>query len=302
MIHLKILPCRLFQNIEQNFLCYTVGPCWLSIIVTGYCVCTFNMRAQRINICGWSTGIFYLRGQVGLKFHPWGWLTKSSELEGNTRQVNQMKHIDHGAQAVKDAEAVTFLCVCVSHSVMSDSSRPHGLQLSRLLCPWDSPGKNNGVGYHFLSQWTFPTQRLNPDLPHCRQILYHQSHQGSPIIFLQEKKKKKETFSLCFFLQGRWSLCLALSVYFVDFPMNTHLCAHKGWWWSESGTSKCSSSVTPNTTCPWNIHVFCFLCEERGFTRHSPALTFRFHLLCWQINHCLVHQLFTQNLFKSMLL
>ena len=101
-----------------------------------------------------------------------------------------MKHIDHGAQAVKDAEAVTFLCVCVSHSIMSDSSRPHGLQLSRLLCPWDSPGKNNGVGYHFLSQWTFPTQRLNPDLPHCRQILYHQSHQGSPIIFLQEKKKR----------------------------------------------------------------------------------------------------------------
>ena len=102
----------LFQNIEQNFLCYTVGPCWLSIIVTWYCVCTFNMKAQRINICGWSTGIFYLRGQVGLKFHPWGWLTKSSELEGNTG-VNQMKHIDRGAQAVKDAEAVTFPCVCV---------------------------------------------------------------------------------------------------------------------------------------------------------------------------------------------
>ena len=124
----------------------------------------------------------------------------------------------------------------------------------------------------------------------------------APSSSYRKKKKKKETFSLCFFLQGRWSLCLALSVYFVDFPMNTHLCAHKGWWWSESGTSKCSSSVTPNTTCPWNIHVFCFLCEERGFTRHSPALTFRFHLLCWQINHCLVHQLFTQNLFKSMLL
>ena len=30
--------------------------------------------------------------------------------------------------------------------------RPHGLQPSRLLCPWDSPGKNTGVGCHFLLQ------------------------------------------------------------------------------------------------------------------------------------------------------
>ena len=35
---------------------------------------------------------------------------------------------------------------------MSDSVRPHGLQPTRLLCPWDSPGKNNGVGCHFLLQ------------------------------------------------------------------------------------------------------------------------------------------------------
>ena len=33
---------------------------------------------------------------------------------------------------------------------MSDSSRPHGLQPTRLLCPWDFPGKSTGVGYHFL--------------------------------------------------------------------------------------------------------------------------------------------------------
>ena len=34
----------------------------------------------------------------------------------------------------------------VSHSVMSDTLRPHGLQPTRLLCPWDFPGKNTGVG------------------------------------------------------------------------------------------------------------------------------------------------------------
>ena len=69
-----------------------------------------------------------------------------------------------------------------SHSVMSDSLRPHGLQPARLLCLWDSPGKNTGVGFHFLLQGIFLTQGLNPDLLHCRWILYHLSHQRRPTI------------------------------------------------------------------------------------------------------------------------
>ena len=47
------------------------------------------------------------------------------------------------------------------------------------LCSWDSPGKNTGVGSHFLLQGIFPTQGLNPCLQHFRQTLYHLSHQGS---------------------------------------------------------------------------------------------------------------------------
>ena len=42
-------------------------------------------------------------------------------------------------------------CCCFSRSVLSDSLRPHG-PLTRLLCPWDSPGKNTGVSCHFLLQ------------------------------------------------------------------------------------------------------------------------------------------------------
>ena len=45
----------------------------------------------------------------------------------------------------------------------------------------DSPGKNTGVGCHALLQGIFPIQGLNPGLPHCRWILYHLSHQESPI-------------------------------------------------------------------------------------------------------------------------
>ena len=39
-----------------------------------------------------------------------------------------------------------------SHSVVSDSQQPHGLQPTRLLRPWDPPGKSTGVGCHFLVQ------------------------------------------------------------------------------------------------------------------------------------------------------
>ena len=65
---------------------------------------------------------------------------------------------------------------------MSNSSRCYGQFPTRLLCPWDSPGKNTGVGCHFLLQGIFPTKGSNPSLPLCRQALYHLSHQGSPLI------------------------------------------------------------------------------------------------------------------------
>ena len=42
-----------------------------------------------------------------------------------------------------------------SCSVVSDSSRPHGLQPTRLLCPWEFPGKSTGVGYHCLLQYFY---------------------------------------------------------------------------------------------------------------------------------------------------
>ena len=41
-----------------------------------------------------------------------------------------------------------------------------GLQPSRVLCPWDFPGKNTGMGCHFLLQGIFPTQGSNPYLLH----------------------------------------------------------------------------------------------------------------------------------------
>ena len=76
-----------------------------------------------------------------------------------------------------------------SHSVLSNSLQPHGLSPTRLLHPWDFPGKNTGVGCHFLLQGSFLIQGSNPGLPHCRQMLYHLSHQGSQINSASTHKK-----------------------------------------------------------------------------------------------------------------
>ena len=51
-----------------------------------------------------------------------------------------------------------------------------------LQSPWDSPGQNAGVGSLSLLQGTFPTQGLNPGLPHCRWILYQLRHKECPRI------------------------------------------------------------------------------------------------------------------------
>ena len=52
----------------------------------------------------------------------------------------------------------TYACV-LSHSIVSDSLRPYGAKPVRLLCPWNSPGKNAGVGCHtLLHPEIFPTQ------------------------------------------------------------------------------------------------------------------------------------------------
>ena len=61
------------------------------------------------------------------------------------------------------------LCTCVcmrlcAHSVVSNSLRRHGLEPTRLLCPWSFPGKDTRVSCHFLFQGIFLIQGLNPRL------------------------------------------------------------------------------------------------------------------------------------------
>ena len=87
---------------------------------------------------------------------------------------------------------------------------PWTVDCTKLLRPWNFQGKSTGVGCHFLLQGIFPTQGSNPGLSHCRQTLYHLSHQGSrhelrlkqPWQNFQSfrtlpRMKDRSTFSLC---------------------------------------------------------------------------------------------------------
>ena len=65
---------------------------------------------------------------------------------------------------------------------MSDSLPPHGLQPTRLLCSWNSPGKNDGVGCYFLLQGIFLTQGSNPSLLHWKANSLQLMPPGKPKI------------------------------------------------------------------------------------------------------------------------
>ena len=78
-------------------------------------------------------------------------------------------------------------CACSVSSVMSDSVLSYGLQPAWLLCPWDSPRKNTGVGCCAFLQGIFLTQGLNLHLLrllNCRQILYPLNHLFSSVQWL----------------------------------------------------------------------------------------------------------------------
>ena len=99
---------------------------------------------------------------------------------------------------------VTQLCLTLCNASCVWLFATHGLKPSRLLCPWNSPGKNTRVGCYSLLQEIFLTQGLNLGLLRFRQILYYLRNQGSN----QEKSPGKgshEGRSVCVCVLSRFS-------------------------------------------------------------------------------------------------
>ena len=106
-------------------------------------------------------------------YSPWG--HKFSDM---TERLTQHCKIHHRFIILNS----NFSCVCLCLVAQSCPTRdpmycsPPGSSVRR-----DSPGKHTGVHCQASIQEFLPTQVSNPGLPHCRQILYHLSHQGSHI-------------------------------------------------------------------------------------------------------------------------
>ena len=86
--------------------------------------------------------------------------------------------------------------------------QPHGLQSTRVLCPWDLPGKHCGVGHHFLLQGIFPTQDQTHVFCTGMWILYWATRTAQSKI----KHTKLTTSSIAYRII--WSNCLTLPTVF----------------------------------------------------------------------------------------
>ena len=134
--------------------------------------------------------LFYFLQTLSPYFFVFGfqWSERTKILASNTslpRKRSQVGSIPQGHKESNMAEHSRLQSETESHSVMSDSLRPHGL-----YSPWNSPGQNTGVGSLSLLQGIFPAQGFYPGLPHCRQILDQLSHKGSTDTFKQSTDYK----------------------------------------------------------------------------------------------------------------
>ena len=127
------------------------------------------------------------------------------------------------------------ICCCQVASVMSDSVRPHRWQLTRLSRPWDSPGKNTGVGCHFLHQcmkvkvkslsrvrlfktpWTAAHQ-APPSMGFSRQEYWSGVPLPSPSTSLQM------TQCHSFFITEQYSIEYMYHNFFIHSSVDGHLC------------------------------------------------------------------------------
>ena len=87
---------------------------------------------------------------VWLSATPWTMALQAALSMGFSRQ-EYWSGLPFPFLVIKGKIGLCCCCCCIA-SVMSDSVRPHRRQPTRLPHPWDSPGKNTGVGCHFLLQ------------------------------------------------------------------------------------------------------------------------------------------------------
>ena len=135
-----------------------------------------------------------------------------------------------------------------------------------LLCPWKSLGSSTGVESCFLLQGIFPTQGSKPGIPLCRQILYHLSHQGSPV--------KQQTVYKYFRSSLHQPVC---SLHNSDARFETALISLGLTYYHEKAGSRVVKRSEMNLQ---GLLVFLFLFSKSHVpTSHTPALCLSYTLI-----------------------
>ena len=111
---------------------------------------------------------------------------------------------------------------------------------TRLLCPWDFPGKNTGVDCHSLLQRIFLTQESNRGLLHCRRTLNRLSYTEELVHINIPNRRATERDSICCFADLAWrsailvggvfySKCLSFHIQSLSSSYCTKLCTLEPW-------------------------------------------------------------------------
>ena len=175
-----LFPYKSLQSIEKSSLCYTIGPC------VCVCVCVYvshsvmfdslrhcGLQPARL-LCPWE----YPGKNTGRGFHflLQGILpTQGSNLSLlHCRQV--LLPSEPPGKPTIDPYQTFILYMSDSHSVVSDSLQPHGLETARILCLWNSPGKNTGNISPKIPEkeisFPSPGDLLHPEYLYIIYILY----------------------------------------------------------------------------------------------------------------------------------
>ena len=138
--------------------------------------CSQRSSQQKVGVLLGRCGVWTRWGTFPLKCTTQNLESRGDTLAGETHSRVMME--------VK--------CENVSCSVLSDSFWLRELYPTSLLCPWDSPGKNTGVGSHFLLQGNLPDSGIDPGSPSMQADSLLTAPPGKPY-----NKSKR-----CLILQG----------------------------------------------------------------------------------------------------
>ena len=145
------------------------GGRWYLVVLL-ICISLLISYAEQVFTC------FFLFLTARVKYPSWNWLRESPPSEFFSDYLP--RDISYGQVPLTYSAPALVIIKCPeseSHSVLSESLRPHGL-----YSPWNSPGQNTGVGSLSLLQWIFLIQESKWGLLHCRRILYQLSYQVIP--------------------------------------------------------------------------------------------------------------------------